>query len=654
MEETLKNQLFNCAIDFLFANVDVTNDQLCKILQKEELIKFFYLILNEFQSNPDDIRIIFENTNPNNNNLNMIFKENAQNLLSKIGFDSLNFMDIFINYIKFAINSEDLNHIHICYNTIKKIVINVSYNPNNINSNQLEIIQKSISELCFTLPGLFPPAASINNDVYGKRRKFILKESFSLFKEYIRSKNKIHLLHLTKNNILELINNYSSNSHVQLLLLYHIFHHRNFQFEMINIHRENQFNYDLYKESFYSYFNFLDLYYDYFIIQKNINFELENIFVVLISQITKYFPHYNLFNTDLINQIKNYEKEKINFLSFCDKYFIIKNIKIFNNIFFYKNPYKASIIFINIIMKNKILTNLDSVNYYDLDKLFKNFILFMDNEIKEEYCENNDITEAKKNFSSLFLKILMIIFIFFSSDLIIFAPIIEAEDAKLKKNSFKFFLKLINTLFLLLKKYHVYFTSQSKNKLLSLMNEISMSNPPIYFFILQNESIFNEELIHFLIDNVPHAIMSIKHLSFLIKYDKPVEPELFLNGLIMFGYWVNKYPLKERYINGLNILMCIQKAIDMRGLLKTDKNVDKFILGIYLFFKAFPKAKNDTKGFLNFLSKEIDYSFEKKTKEKIDNLCQFIKKELFMNDTYRNINTLYVDINDYLKTNFSK
>ena len=172
--------------------------------------------------------------------------------------------------------------------------------------------------------------------------------------------------------------------------------------------------------------------------------------------------------------------------------------------------------------------------------------------------------------------------------------------------------------------------------------------------MLQNESIFNEELVHFLIDNIPNAIMSIKQLTFLLKYDKPIEPELFLNGLIMFGYWVNKYPFKERYINGLNILTCIQKAIDMRGLLKNDKNVDKFILGIYLFFKAFPKPKKDTKEFLNFLSKEIDYSFEKKTKEKIDNLCQFIKKELFMNDCYSNKNTLYVDINDFLKNNFNK
>ena len=280
-------------------------------------------------------------------------------------------------------------------------------------------------------------------------------------------------------------------------------------------------------------------------------------------------------------------------------------------------------------------------------------MIFINNEIKEEYCENNDIIETKKDIISLFLKACMIIFIFISNDLIIFAPIIEPEDIKLKTNSLKFFIKLINVLFLLLKNNHMYFKTESKDKLLSLMNEISSSNPGIYSLMLQNNSCFNEDLIHFLIDNIPHAIMSIKYLSFLVKYDKQVEPELFLNALIMFGHWVNKYPFRERYINGLNILTCIQKSIDIRSLLKTDKYVDKFILGIYLFFKAFPKSKNDTKGFLNFLSKEIDNSFEKKTKEKIDNLCQFIKKEIYMNDLYLNKNTLFIDINNFLKNNFN-
>jgi hypothetical protein len=161
------------------------------------------------------------------------------------------------------------------------------------------------------------------------------------------------------------------------------------------------------------------------------------------SQITKYFPKYNLFNIGLINEIKKYEKEKINFFSFYDREFFIKNIKIFNNIFFFKNPYKAAILFINIIMKNKILNTLDGVNYYDVDKIYKNFIYFIDNEIKEEQCENNELEETKKNMVSLFLKACMIIFILLSNELITFAPVIEPDNIKFKNNTLKFFYKLI-------------------------------------------------------------------------------------------------------------------------------------------------------------------------------------------------------------------
>lgn len=655
--EVMADFKFNKAIDILYGNVNATNEQIKQILEKEEMIIFFYSILKEFGANPDDIRIIFRNNNPNNKNLNMLFKENIQNILKNK--DSINFFDCFNKYIQFTLNSEDISHIYICYNACKRLIANNSLNSS-IDKDKLDIIQKCISVLCFICPNTFQFNINNINNINNKiivnineiKRRLILQESFNLFKEYIKMKNEFHLYQLTKNYIIQLINEYSTNSHIQLLLLYHVFQQRNLQIERLNILHQTIFNFDIYKESFFSYFDFLDLYYDYFIIQRNINFELENIFVVLMSQITKYFPKYNLFNISLINEIKKYEKEKIDFKSFYDREFFIKNIKIFNNIFFFKNPYKAAILFINIIMKNKILNNLDSVNYYDVDKIYKNFIFLLDNEIKEEQCENNEIDETKKNLVSLFLKACMIIFILLSNELITFAPIIEPDTIKFKNNSVKFFYKLIYTLFLLLKKCNKFITIQTKDKLLTLMNEICISNPFIYYHILENDSIFDEELVHFLIDNI--SFNPKPQLDFILKYDKPIEPELFLNGLIMFGYWVNKYPYKERYHNGLNILTCIQKVIDIRRLLKNDRNVDKFILGIYLFFKAYPKSKNDTKGFLNFLSKEIDYSFENKTKEKIDNLCQFIKKELFMNDCYSNKNTLFVDINDFLKTNFNK
>jgi len=653
-ENQYKNHLFNCVIDNLF-NENITYIQLSQLLQKNEIINYFLLILKEFE--PDDIKEIFNNTNPKNKNLNMMFKENATNILEQSNYNESNFITNYINYIKYSlnINNIDLSHLNVCYKACKKMIINsISIQNNN---EKIKNIEKIITELCFNNINDYPYKQSINEDLnYKIKRQFILKEAFVLFKSYIKSKNKIHLFFLNKTKVIDLINKYKENSFIQLLLLYHIFEARNEQYSLINNNKQIKFNYDVYKENIFCYFNFIEIYHDFFLTQKNINFDLENILVVLMSQITKQFPDYNLFNNDLITNIINI-KEKINFENFFKKKFFVENIKIFDEIFFYKNPYKACVIFINILMNNdnkeEINFDLNNVNYYDLDKLFKCFENFSENELKE-LQENKDINEKKNYLMNLFIKTTLIIFIFFSNDLIIFAPILEPNNDKLYKNIYKFFFKLINFLFLLLKKYHKYINKKSKDKLISIMNEICMSNPHIYLFILQNYSLFNSELIHFLFENIPHAITFFKQLQFLYKYDKIVEYEYYLNGLIMFGYLVNKYPLKEKFNNCLDILNLLQKVINIRELLKTEKNVDKFVQGIYLIYKAYPINRSEMKNFINFLSKEVESSYEKKTKEKIDNLCNFIKKEFFMNDYYRNNNTNFVDINDFLNNNFIK
>ena len=645
-----KNELFNSVIDNLFNELN-SFKKLNQMLVNEELIQFFLLILYEFGINPDDIKDIFNNTNPKNKNLNLIFKENAYNILIQIRFNDSNFVDIFVNYINYALNlnSDYLSHLSICYKTCKKMITN-SYIEQNTEK-KIYHIKKIIIELCFNCPIKFPYVESEDIDPnYEIKRKFIMQESFLLFKHYIKSKNKIHLFQFDKKNILQILDQYKTNSYIQLLMLYLFFEQRNDQFSSININNNKniKFNYDVYKENIFSLFNFIELYHDFFIVQKNKNFELENAIVVLMSQVTKQFPDYNLFNNELINNIIKY-KEKIDFENFLKKDFFIENIQLYDEIFFYKNPYKACILFTNILMydeKKGINLDLNNYNYYDLDKLFQCFNDFIENNLKE-------FEDKKIYMMNLFIKTCMVIFIFFSDDLIIFAPILEPDNYKLYKNLYKFFFKLINILFLLLKKYHKYINKESKDKLLTIINDISMSNPNIYIFILQTYSLFNSELIHFLIDNIPHSINCFKQLSFLYKYDKPIEPELYLNGLIMFGYLVNKYPLKEKYNNGLDILNCLQKVINLKEFLKAEKNVDKFILGIYLFYKAYPSPKNEMKGFINFLSKEVEYSYEKSTKEKIINLCNFIKKEFFVNDCYRNKNTNYVDINDFLRDNFN-
>ena len=648
MEEIqYKNQLFNNAIDNLF-NENINFNQLAQIIQKEEIINFFLLILNEFGSNPDDIKEIFNNNNPKNKNMNMMFKENASNILDQKKYNESNLINIYINYIIFAVdlNNNDLSHLYICYKTCKKMITN-TMNINITQDNEkIKNIQIIISELCFNCPNNFPyNQNAVKNSIYENKRLFILNLSFDLFKSYIKSKNKIHLFFLTKNAILDLLNKYKSNSFIKLLLLYHIFEQRNDQYILININKQIKFNFDVYKENFFCYFDFIEIYHDFFLSQKNINFELENALVVLMSQITKQFPEYNLFNNDLIKGIIN-STEKIKFENFLKKNFFVENMKIFDEIFFYKNPYKTCIIFTNMIFmndKDEINFDINNCNYYDLDKFFKCLNTFIENDLNEE---------QKIHVMNLFIKSCMIIFIFFSNELIIFAPILEPDNNKLHRNLYKFFIKLINILFLVLKKYHKYIIKKSKDKLLSIINEICMSNPHIFIYFLQTYSLFNSELLHFLVDNIPYSINCLKQLSFLYRYERMVEPEFYLNGLIMFGYLVNKYPLKEKFNNCLDILNCLQKVINIRELLKNEQNVDKFILGIYLLYKAYPINKNEMKNFINFLNKEMESFYEKKTKEKIDNLCNFIKKEFFLNEEYKNQNTLFVDINDFLNNNF--
>ena len=172
------NKIFNNVIDNLF-NENITYTQLSQMLIKKEITNFFLLILNEFGSNPDDIRGIFNNTNPKNKNLNMIFKENANNLLTETYFNDLNFMQIFIDYINYSLDLpiNNLSHLYICYKTCKKLITN-SYIVQNTEK-KLSHIQKSVMELCFNCPNKYPFLNSeINNNNYEIKRRFILKKIF--------------------------------------------------------------------------------------------------------------------------------------------------------------------------------------------------------------------------------------------------------------------------------------------------------------------------------------------------------------------------------------------------------------------------------------------------------------------------------------------
>ena len=168
--------------------------------------------------------------------------------------------------------------------------------------------------------------------------------------------------------------------------------------------------------------------------------------------------------------------------------------------FFYNNSLKACIIYLNILMfneKKEIKFDLDNCNYYDLDKLFKCAIDFIENDLKNEINRDNDIIikEKKYHMMNLFIKTCLIIFIFFSNDLIIFAPVLESDSVKLHKNIFKFFCKLINVLFLLLKNYHQYI----KKELTRYVCQIPLSIFPFYKIILNSiQNLYTLSLIIFL------------------------------------------------------------------------------------------------------------------------------------------------------------
>ena len=161
---------------------------------------------------------------------------------------------------------------------------------------------------------------------------------------------------------------------------------------------------------------------------------------------------------------------------------------------------------------------------------------------------------------------------------------------------------------------------------------------------------FDEELIDFIINNVEYGHMSSNYFEKIFnEYMK--DNTKFLNGFILFGCWINKYPLKELFIKAKDFFFIFQRTIDLKNLLDSEENVNKFGRGVFLIFKAFPIATDDTKQFLIFLKKESDalinknnYSLINHTKEKIEKLCKFINSEIFKNEKYKNKNTNFVDL----------
>ena len=189
-----------------------------------------------------------------------------------------------------------------------------------------------------------------------------------------------------------------------------------------------------------------------------------------------------------------------------------------------------------------------------------------------------------------------------------------------------------------------------KNDLLHLLNDIILHYDIIFFSLISNNQLFDEGLIEFILNNVEYGHMSSKYFDKIFNEFVKDHTKL-LNGFILFGHWINKYPFKDFHTKAKDVLFIFQRTIDLKNLFDSEDNVNKFVRGVFLIFKAFPIASDDTKQFLNFLKKESDSLINKNndslinhTKEKIEKLYKFIHKEILKNEKYKNKNSDYVEI----------
>ncbi len=113
----MSQEFFNCIIDKMFTETNFNYNSLNEIFSNNEeydneIIKLFFLgLIHEF--NPDEIRNILENKDIKNSNLNLIFKENVQNIFNEVN------IDVSFNKILFqSINTQNYEFMKIIYSLV--------------------------------------------------------------------------------------------------------------------------------------------------------------------------------------------------------------------------------------------------------------------------------------------------------------------------------------------------------------------------------------------------------------------------------------------------------------------------------------------------------------------------------------------------------
>jgi hypothetical protein len=150
----------------------------------------------------------------------------------------------------------------------------------------------------------------------------------------------------------------------------------------------------------------------------------------------------------------------------------------------------------------------------------------------------------------------------------------------------------------------------------------------------------------FIIENIESSHISSKYFDDFI-HSKQVDK--ILNGFLLVGHWANTYPLNYIYTRILDILFLFQKNVDLKMVLTNESNVDKFLKGIYLLFKAFPGMSGEFMNFACFIKENLkvyitDTSLYNYAIKSIDKLLYFSEKVL-VKSQYYNKNSLFLKYN---------
>ena len=584
------------------------------------LFLFILKIANEFE-----IKKIFNSKLQTNFNSNF-YNKNKEKILCNINAN-INLEENFIYLLNEFYLEENNNNelIEIYYNIIEFILKKFQMYQNNIDF----------------LKELF------NFILFPKNLSLILIH-FQLIKIFVKINNEI--LIISQNDIENIIKKNKNYILCEICVLYYCFL-MNSMLTSFNFNNINNINNNINKniitinEIFYSHFSYVKLYYELIINNNSIKiFEIKNLLFCLTSRLSQFFLDYNLYNEEIFNFYLNNKENNIEDLLI--NYFNNNNnnfdIKIWENLF-YLNPYLISINTIKIFCNEM---NNQNFNYFNLDLIFKNIFNIINN--------NNNNINNKEKIIIIFFKCIITIYIIFNKNIEKNFQYIETDQNKLENFILKFHTKLLlfsydlklnfeNLINLNNNNNNYYF--DFKNDLIKLINDLILNHSNIFKYILSSKNNLNDNLLKFLIEKIDVSHISCNLFEYIYNVNRnEMDLNFILNIFILFGFWVNKYPLEKIYIKSQDILFTFEKVIGIQKILVNEEYENKFIKGLYLIAKAFPKVNNDVKVFVELLIKILkEKKFRKSTIEKFEKLFKFMINEFFENKNYRNLSTLYIE-----------